>query len=348
MTKNWTPQRNTTDSVNATVKTLLYHLQHPISKLTVDETLRNLNIRSQNDLAETLRTWGIASELTIFSSEIKNAKYPLIAWIHEKNLGVPLHIPILLFEVTATETVYVHPRKGWVYALTNELLSQIDAEILKITAIENSGEIDFTEKEKLYNDLKNNHPDRKAAVWLKNVLSTDECDYIIEMSDQLYGKSKAGGKDDVIEGRSSYSAYLVFNDNAKLNEIRERISSGLQIPDSHFEYFQCVRYEPGQEYQAHYDTFPEDTDYGREALADGGQRKFTLLIYLNDNFEGGQTYFPHLDLLATPEKGDAVLFRNLDDSGKLIKGSFHAGLPVSKGVKYALNLWIRERPTKRK
>lgn len=69
-----------------------------------------------------------------------------------------------------------------------------------------------------------------------------------------------------------------------------------------------------------------------------------MLAYLNDDFDGGATYFPNVDILVHPKKKRVVIFNNLDDNGKVIKTAFHAGLPVTKGRKYAVNIWVREKP----
>ena len=125
--------------------------------------------------------------------------------------------------------------------------------------------------------------------------------------------------------------------------VRKKISEFLSIDANRFEHFQCVSYSVGQEYQAHYDTFDASTKEGRLEIELNGQRQFTVLIYLNDDFEGGQTYFPKLDLLFTPKKGAGLFFNNTYGDGCVIESSFHAGLPVSSGRKIALNIWIRER-----
>ncbi|CAI5941903.1 unnamed protein product [Closterium sp. NIES-65] len=53
---------------------------------------------------------------------------------------------------------------------------------------------------------------------------------------------------------------------------------------------QLVKYEVGQEYKAHYD--------GR-MLPDGTlEARGTFLVYLNDGFEGGETYFPNVGIKA--------------------------------------------------
>jgi prolyl 4-hydroxylase len=62
------------------------------------------------------------------------------------------------------------------------------------------------------------------------------------------------------------------------------------------------RYGPGERHGAHWDTVVE--------LASGAQSMLTLVFYLNDGFEGGETDFPELGQRVTPRKGRALLFQH--------------------------------------
>jgi len=81
--------------------------------------------------------------------------------------------------------------------------------------------------------------------------------------------------------------------------------------------------EPGQ-------SFPIHTDTGAEYSSDG-ESKFTVLVYLNHDFEGGTTqFYTHMfekTIEIKPYSGKILVFDiNL----------FHAGMPVKNGTKY----WI--------
>lgn len=93
-----------------------------------------------------------------------------------------------------------------------------------------------------------------------------------------------------------------------------------------------LRYQPSQQYRPHHDAG------GRES---GGKlRHWTALIWLNDDFEGGETHFPELKLKVRGGVGDLLLFRNVVD-GKRDERMLHAGLPVTSGVKWMASRWIR-------
>jgi prolyl 4-hydroxylase len=93
-----------------------------------------------------------------------------------------------------------------------------------------------------------------------------------------------------------------------------------------------LRYKPGQQYRPHHD--------GRGS-EDGPMRIVTALIWLNEQFEGGETEFPRLNIRVRGGVGDMLVFRNVNDDGSQDDRLIHAGLPVSQGVKWMASRWIR-------
>lgn len=104
-----------------------------------------------------------------------------------------------------------------------------------------------------------------------------------------------------------------------------------------------MRYAPGQRFAPHLDSFqPQEPGFARmvEVL---GQRVTTALIYLNDDYQGGETDFPRVGVRFKGRAGDALLFRNVRPDGSPDALSLHAGLPTSRGDKWVLSQWIRNR-----
>lgn len=60
-------------------------------------------------------------------------------------------------------------------------------------------------------------------------------------------------------------------------------------------------------------------------------RAFSVLLYLNDDFEGGGTEFPELGFGCKPKKGRLLVFPS---------DVTHGGNPVTSGSKYIIVLWI--------
>jgi len=97
---------------------------------------------------------------------------------------------------------------------------------------------------------------------------------------------------------------------------------------------QVLRYRPGQQFRPH-----------RDCVEPGGnQRMFTMLVYLNEEYTGGETEFLKSGLKVKGSTGDAILFRNADAAGNLDLDSLHAGLPVISGMKLLASRWIRQYP----
>ncbi len=77
-----------------------------------------------------------------------------------------------------------------------------------------------------------------------------------------------------------------------------------------------VRYKPGQHFSVHADS--------------GFSYNCTVssVMYLNDDYEGGELWFPFLDLKYKPRAGDIVIFPSTYIYA-------HAAKPITAGTKYA-------------
>ncbi len=83
-----------------------------------------------------------------------------------------------------------------------------------------------------------------------------------------------------------------------------------------------------------------------EEIARNGQRTVTFFVYLNDlpdEESGGETAFKELNIKVKPKRGRAVFWYDLHADGEGDTRTLHAGLPVIKGTKFAMNIWIRDR-----
>ena len=70
-----------------------------------------------------------------------------------------------------------------------------------------------------------------------------------------------------------------------------------------------------------------------------GVRMMTFFVYLQDVEQGGETYFPHLNLTFTPKLGRVLIWPNVQNENPHAMDwrTEHAALPVKKGIKYAVN-----------
>lgn len=139
------------------------------------------------------------------------------------------------------------------------------------------------------------------------------------------------------QGRTSESALLPKTD--LVDDIAARAAALFGLHRSHCETLQLVRYrDKSHYYTTHCDVLDDD-----QQLLVGGQRVATVLIYLTDVDEGGETRFPELTRVFKPTLGTAVAFTTVQDNGEPDLEMAHAALPTSQ-TKIAVNCWLRAFP----
>lgn len=126
--------------------------------------------------------------------------------------------------------------------------------------------------------------------------------------------------------------------------VNRRIAAASGTATAQGEPLAVLAYGPGGEYRPHSDCLPPNAARPEDRLAESGQRIKTLLVTLNDGFEGGETAFPALNLNWRGQPGDALLFVNVESDGTPAPLARHAGQPVTRGEKWLASRWIRERP----
>lgn len=171
------------------------------------------------------------------------------------------------------------------------------------------------------------------VVILDNMLSDEECDELILLSSDTMQRSKVGMAHAENEIRTSSGAFIEEENNLTIMRIEKRIEAVMGIPIAHGERLHVLRYEPGQEYKAHHDYFSSCVTNNRIS---------TLVMYLNDVEQGGETYFPHLKLTVTPKKGMAVYFEYFYDDPLLNDLTLHGGAPIEAGEKWVATQWMRK------
>lgn len=125
--------------------------------------------------------------------------------------------------------------------------------------------------------------------------------------------------------------------------LRARIAATTNLPVPVFEPVQVMHYSVGEEFRPHFDFLTEDNEGWAAQMRRFGQRIATFLIFLNEDFEGGETEFPRAGISHRGRKGDALFWANVDPSGAPDRLTFHAGKPPTKGEKWILSQWIRDR-----
>jgi len=186
---------------------------------------------------------------------------------------------------------------------------------------------------------------KQELLFLQNVFTPNETKEIVDKFKNVKNKMSVVGKANELQYLRIADGLWIMDTDYQLVERFKDIVVGITgIPKTHQENPHFVKYKVGGEYKPHYDSFHTlDPKLNPEA-PNGGQRLFSCLLYLNDDFEGGETIFPIKNVSFKPKNGSILFWRDTDDNGNMAKNSLHAGLPVTKGTKYILVIWVREKP----
>jgi hypothetical protein len=126
---------------------------------------------------------------------------------------------------------------------------------------------------------------------------------------------------------------VMWDDEAEANALLARVASkvperlsGMALAGANPR-LRLYRYGPGEKHGAHWDTVVH---------LDGGiQSLLTLVFYLNDGFQGGETDFPELGQRIAPRLGRALLFQHR---------ILHEATSVHAGEKFVLRTDVLYRP----
>jgi prolyl 4-hydroxylase len=180
---------------------------------------------------------------------------------------------------------------------------------------------------------------------IDNFITNEQNKYILEKAIPNFESSQLSGWFNKLDTnvRNSKTAWI-SKDDPVIKEIFLKVCNKYNYPFENCEDLQVVKYEKDNFYKEHHDSFLE---YDPGFLMEGGHRVLTALVYLNNDFEAGETRFVNLDKNIKPAKNSCIVFRPLDAECKRCHPkALHAGLPVKSGIKYICNIWIREEPFK--
>ena len=146
-------------------------------------------------------------------------------------------------------------------------------------------------------------------VLVKNLVEPEICDWLIARSrPRLKRAGVYGGSGDVVIYENRTGSDCVFGRSESdifLAIMRTRIAAVAETVVTALQHVEVLHYALGQDFKPHYDT-PADPD-----TPGFGQRLVTVLVALNDDYDGGETGFPVLRKRWKGRKGAALFFWNL-------------------------------------
>ena len=172
------------------------------------------------------------------------------------------------------------------------------------------------------------------------LFSPAECKYLAVLGTPWMGQASIlnlageGRLDDKIRDAHSCSIPHLAEDMV-VHAVTRCIATATGTPWINGEPLNILKYTPGQQYRPHHDGTGADNVSVREK---------TALIWLNDQFEGGETDFPRIKVRVRGSVGDMLVFSNVHANGEFDQRMIHAGLPVTEGVKWMASRWIQSGP----
>jgi hypothetical protein len=184
-----------------------------------------------------------------------------------------------------------------------------------------------------------------------DLLPDSVCEWLINESRGRLVRARVydpvGQREGVSETRNNTSATFGLADVGVLHFLTQaRAASACGVPLTHFEAPAVLHYDVGEQITPHFDFIdPRSQDYERQIMAQG-QRTFTLLVYLNDAYAGGETAFPQIGIEHRGSRREGLLFSNISASDEPDLRMLHAGKPPTSGEKWVLSQFIRRRPVR--
>lgn len=177
----------------------------------------------------------------------------------------------------------------------------------------------------------------------KNIIDKKDCKEIIQIAEQFGTWEKSITSGNLEDYRKSQVVYLtnIYGQNSYLywahniigygiKRVIEEMFSFYKLNDnehsiyiSNDEGFQLLRYEKGDYYKLHVDNGGEKVN-----------RILSVLIYLNDDYDGGETYFTRQNVKVKGKTGDILVFPSN-------YCYHHSAEEVKEGTKYSVVTWFR-------
>lgn len=168
-----------------------------------------------------------------------------------------------------------------------------------------------------------------------NVISSEDCELFIDFYDNSHPSQRVDKDHDFFNGRTL--EFFSGNNSKVIKRYRVLEQRLLQLVSKLYykegfiytETSAIVKWYPGMYMDIHIDNHKEHPGYGNGEITDF--RDFSSVCYLNDDYEGGGTYFPDDNRICIPERGKVVFFPS---------GYNHGVAEVKKSNRYTVATWF--------
>lgn len=181
-----------------------------------------------------------------------------------------------------------------------------------------------------------------------NFLSAAECDSLMQFCESQKMEQSSvlsyGAKSDVAVDMGSRASKTKWLPDAHHPVARKMAAFAAELsgkPVENQEMLQVVKYDLGGKFNPHFDACDiDEPEYKNRVNHGAGQRLATLLVYLNDEYEGGETEFVEIGYTVKPTKGKAVFFWDTDANEEILPLSKHMGCEVRGANKWIATKWV--------
>lgn len=188
--------------------------------------------------------------------------------------------------------------------------------------------------------------EEEDIIYIENLLSHKECDFLIEMTEKL-GYSYAEGFDKKVRSNQRRRTFdkqmsrIMFERLKPFLPETKIIDGCIWKLDKFLDYWRYCKYDCNEHFSPHYD--------GSKMFLDYSMSIYTINIYLNSkniDFKGGDTRFymkcqqnaiendskesNHVTNIVSSQKGGALIFNHCN------KGYLHDGQALTSGKKYIM------------
>ena len=187
---------------------------------------------------------------------------------------------------------------------------------------------------------------------IKKYLDTAQCQFMVDYANKQAGEKSTIQSEGVLESgqavtRESTARVTEYVDIGGIDDHVNSLISDIFLLEvqpfysTEIEWIECpeiLRYHEGGYYKPHSDA--DNWIAAERRWSRGMDRDYSLLLYLNSDFTGGELDFPHFGFRIRPEVGMLVCFPS--DHRYL-----HAAQPTLSGIRYALVGWAAAKGTQR-
>jgi prolyl 4-hydroxylase len=190
------------------------------------------------------------------------------------------------------------------------------------------------------------HYDIPRISVFENVLTPEYCQSVIDKHTRAGMNPNSGGQSrtesyaqvtELVEQRGISLGVDPYDYDA----LATAITRYARVPYSHIEAIDIYNYHEGQFLDLHHDYpyDPKQIHYYKY----GGDRVGTGIFYFNDDFTGGETWFPKLDVEIKPKTGSFLYFEQGYDE-ETNWSTIHESKLITNGTKWIASCFFSDRP----